>query len=876
MPEIETDWKLGFNSGGKLLSHKHVISMDGKYTIAIFKTHLKVYSLDTRQSIRNIDLDRDLSDVTDVKISSKDALLLYLFTPNQILVVNWKNELESGPIVKQYTLPMEQKQDGIKHKYGQILKLIDFCEQKESKEDESKEESSNLETVFVLLCGKPREKKGNYLHSAHTRYIVRYSATSNTLEELLTIEGELLSAKSTDGTNLAFVTNKNNLLYVQVKQDGDQDALELSSHKYKFPYKTTVCSLAVSNGESPLVALGTVSGVIQLLYLGSDEQTTYDNQRLLKWHVDGVSAVEFSPDGSYLLSGGREKVLVLWQLETEKQQFLPRLNGPIFDISIDSRVEQLYGLTLELTPSTQHGAERYYEFLVLNALDLSSKLDVNGIRPKFSVDLHKTLQRDAKKFLQRANKVDEESLTKIRHDVTTSFEVEPESGDLYLPFGSYMQVYNMTKNEQVYVAAMAQAMQQGKVRQEAEIEDPMIEQFVFSKDGSWMCTFDALKAPQVDGLMSSKDVKYCLKFWKYVEGASNADNGKPGNHAGFHWELCTKILDPHGPNVKIAAIIPAPRTYYNGLAFATADTKGGVRLWRPRIPKEIYSKVPNKKMQQTAWTLRRLRLGTGQLQTPSVALAWSPDSSLIAVAQETSLILLDINTFEPVSEMPLPSLADSRIRSLTIIGNYIVVLTKQKLIAFNLLTYQMSPLAVRIETPLGGKSLMAVDEDRDLICFCANYYHVNKSAKSNTKVEIRSRIFIFDPSSLKPVSIKDHECAIACVKYSKVVSGFILLDINSRVGVLNTVTSTFLLEEERRKEEKKAYEMAMLLNNAQYVSEITAANSASSKKEKSEIGDDTEELAVHKPINPDRLESVLSNMEGLPVEALFDRVMNIL
>ena len=231
MPEIETDWKLGFNSGGKLLSHKHVISTDGKYTIAIFKTHLKVYSLDTRQSIRNIDLDRDLSDVTDVKISSKDALLLYLFTPNQILVVNWKNELESGPIVKQYTLPLEQKHDGIKHKYGQILKLIDFCEQKESKEDESKEESSNLETVFVLLCGKPREKKGNYLHSAHTRYIVRYSATSNTLEELLTIEGELLSAKSTDGTNLAFVTNKNNLLYVQVKQDGDQNALELSSHK---------------------------------------------------------------------------------------------------------------------------------------------------------------------------------------------------------------------------------------------------------------------------------------------------------------------------------------------------------------------------------------------------------------------------------------------------------------------------------------------------------------------------------------------------------------------------------------------------------------------------------------------------------------------
>lgn len=187
----------------------------------------------------------------------------------------------------------------------------------------------------------------------------------------------------------------------------------------------------------------------------------------------------------------------------------------------------------------------------------------------------------------------------------------------------------------------------------------------------------------------------------------------------------------------------------------------------------------------------------------------------------------------------------------------------------------MSPLAVRIETPLGGKSLMAVDEDRDLICFCANYYHVNKSTKSMNKVEIRSRIFIFDPSSLKPVCIKDHECAIACVKYSKAVSGFILLDINSKIGVLNTVTSSFLLEEERRKEEKKAYEMTMLLNNAQYVSEITATNLVSSKKDNKEVEDD-EERFVHKPLNPDRLESVISNMEGLPIEALFDRVMSIL
>ena len=36
-----------------------------------------------------------------------------------------------------------------------------------------------------------------------------------------------------------------------------------------------------------------------------------------------------SPTGSYLLSGGEESVLVLWQLDSHKKQFRPRLGSPI-------------------------------------------------------------------------------------------------------------------------------------------------------------------------------------------------------------------------------------------------------------------------------------------------------------------------------------------------------------------------------------------------------------------------------------------------------------------------------------------------------------------------------------------------------------------
>ncbi|EPS71664.1 hypothetical protein M569_03094, partial [Genlisea aurea] len=47
------------------------------------------------------------------------------------------------------------------------------------------------------------------------------------------------------------------------------------------------------------------------------------------WHSTQVSALFFSSDGAYLYSGGREGVLVVWQLDTGKKNFLPRIGSPV-------------------------------------------------------------------------------------------------------------------------------------------------------------------------------------------------------------------------------------------------------------------------------------------------------------------------------------------------------------------------------------------------------------------------------------------------------------------------------------------------------------------------------------------------------------------
>ncbi|XVE71837.1 hypothetical protein DITRI_Ditri10aG0183600 [Diplodiscus trichospermus] len=47
------------------------------------------------------------------------------------------------------------------------------------------------------------------------------------------------------------------------------------------------------------------------------------------WHPAEVNVLSFSSDGAYLYSGGKEGVLVVWQIDTGKKIFLPRIGSPL-------------------------------------------------------------------------------------------------------------------------------------------------------------------------------------------------------------------------------------------------------------------------------------------------------------------------------------------------------------------------------------------------------------------------------------------------------------------------------------------------------------------------------------------------------------------
>jgi len=122
----------------------------------------------------------------------------------------------------------------------------------------------------------------------------------------------------------------------------------------KFVSPEVLTCLAIHPSED-YFATGDVKGVVRLWYcldpnlvkvVGVEKKS---QTSALHWHAHAVSSVAFTTNGAYLLSGGEEAVLVIWQLHTGNREFVPRVGSPIKTIAVSppraSEEEYLLGLT---------------------------------------------------------------------------------------------------------------------------------------------------------------------------------------------------------------------------------------------------------------------------------------------------------------------------------------------------------------------------------------------------------------------------------------------------------------------------------------------------------------------------------------------------
>ncbi|GLJ11978.1 hypothetical protein SUGI_0181380 [Cryptomeria japonica] len=91
------------------------------------------------------------------------------------------------------------------------------------------------------------------------------------------------------------------------------------------------------------------------------------------WHHSAVNFLSFSSDGAYLYSGAKEGVFVIWQLETGKRQYFPRLGGPLLFLA-ESPEPSLFSISC---------ADN--KILFVNISTMSINKAIGGIKPPFSV-----------------------------------------------------------------------------------------------------------------------------------------------------------------------------------------------------------------------------------------------------------------------------------------------------------------------------------------------------------------------------------------------------------------------------------------------------------------------------------------------------------
>jgi NET1-associated nuclear protein 1 (U3 small nucleolar RNA-associated protein 17) len=208
------------------------------------------------------------------------------------------------------------------------------------------------------------------------------------------------------------------------------------------------------------------------------------------WHANRVNCLRFTQDGVYLLSGGHEGVLVIWQLETRAKNFLPHLGSEIRNISISA--DQLSYL-LHL---------RENSLKIVSAVDLQVKNVLNGT---------KTTNTDK------------------NYPFSTGIVLDPRSRSAVMNgYPGTIQFYDVMNDSHVLDLEITPRNRISS-SEDFDIVVPHITKVSFSQNGNWMATIDK-KVDSVFGIERN------LHFWKF-------------DHENQKYVAHTRIESPHDQDI---------------------------------------------------------------------------------------------------------------------------------------------------------------------------------------------------------------------------------------------------------------------------------------------------------------------------------------
>ena len=494
--------------------------------------------------------------------------------------------------------------------------------------------------------------------------------------------------------------------------------------------------------------------------------------------------------GNYLISGGMETVLVIWQLETGHKQLLPHLSAPVE--------------SLVVSPSGSSYAIRIADnsAMVLSTAELKPIVSIAGIQyltPKVKSDIPRITTVDSWSADSRSLPLRIPPASVSDFFPGRLFLAVPgssnTSGSNMLESAAYLQTIDVLSAQQL----SRQALTRTKVTDRSmgpesnTIGEPNVTHVEVSHNGKWLATVDEWKPPRRDLRFLAGDenlvvqeqalrIEVYLKFWLWNQDAKI-------------WELVSRIDQPHLPESGVENGVGSVYDLVSDPSvpsFSTTGDDGYVRIWRPRPRRRNGITIRGKDGKallswscRCAVALRRGLRNSLPIKASKAKLAFSADGSLLAASSPmspSSIYLIDAKTGEVRSF--IHGIYEGSLLGLGILGRYMITLSNN-LQVWDLVhdDYQYGfNLNLEEKKEQSGSKLLAINITNNT--FAVSIPTIVGRDGRHLKNPV-SQLNMFNPESPSPLFSTTRNCLATLLLPATGRNGYYVLDENSELQILS-------------------------------------------------------------------------------------------
>ena len=504
-------------------------------------------------------------------------------------------------------------------------------------------------------------------------------------------------------------------------------------------------------------------------------------------------------------------MLVLWQLDTGRKQFLPHLSAAI------------EGLVVSPSGSSYAVRLSNNSAIVLSTAELEPTVSISGIQIQLSGQVPTALQPPILASVTISNPQNHRATSRLPATVsplgTGQFLVAvpaESSSRVGIPQSSnavFIQTMDIISGSQISRQALTRtkvtALNMGP--ESNIIEEPNVTQMQVSHDGQWLATVDEWIPPRQDIAPFTIDwgnttddqrsrTEVYLKFWSW-------------NNEMQTWELVSRIDAPHAietglsrKSMQVLDLIADPST----LGFTTLGVDGLVKSWRSKNRHRDGIEVYGKDGRPSAnWFCRQSTTLPTLYNNPDMDSAYLPDAK-IALATDGSLLAVGyhslaqsmvhlINTENGDIRYSRSDLLFGTLVGIGIIDRYLILLSEE-LIVWDLVDDQLNygfPLRSLGLQKAKATSATHLAVDQKNSTFAIAVPEIGNARESGTK--LRAQLIIFDPAHSTPLFTTSLPRSLVLLLPAPSRKGYLAVDTTSQMRLITPLSQFYSKSENLQK-----------------------------------------------------------------------------